>query len=389
MNSSIKDTFVKNNLGRVVKLYLLLTLSLLFAEDFSYSYKVSTSKPYVKEGVILTVDLNQTNHDIVLLFDFDLKKSNKYTFQRLDVKETDSYHSAKARYSYLVYPLEAGKLTINFKLTKKVTNDDSVAYSFSGDRDNVKTLSTKDTKVDLKPLKLNVLALPKGTQLVGDFKLKANFKQHKAKAYEPMALEISIEGEGYTPYLEEIIPKSSLYTLFKDSVKKSTHSTNGTKSSIVYSMALSASKSFSLKSINIKAFNPKTKKPYILNIAKQHFDIEPMNATSLVDKKNNPKAFTTDWSWLTTLLGYIVVFISGFVSSMAWRSRAKVLKNTTKPNPLKAKIDSCKSQKELLQLLISTDAKKFLPHIEKLEKSLYGDAKIDLGKLKREIKKNC
>jgi len=114
-----------------------------------------------------------------------------------------------------------------------------------------------------------------------------------------------------------------------------------------------------------------------------------MNATSLVDKKDNPKAFSTDWSWLTTLLGYIIVFISGFISSMVWRNREKVLKSTTTLNPLKAKIDSCKTPKELLQLLISTDAKKFLPHIEKLEKSLYGDAKIDLGKLKREIKKDC
>ena len=378
---------MKNNLGSVVKLYLLFALTLLFAEDFSYSYGVSNVKPYVKEGVVLTVDLNQTNSDIVLLFDFDLQKSSKYSFQRLDVKETDNHHNTKARYSYLLYALESGDLNVKFKLVKKITNDDSVAYSFSGDRDNVKTLATKDTKVDLKPLTLQVQALPKGTQLVGDFKLKADFKKHKAKAYEPMAFQISIEGKGYAPYMKELLPQSNLYTLFKERpIKKSTYSINEIKHSLLYPMALSASNSFTLNSISIKAFNPKTKKPYSLNIAKQYFDITQINATTLVDKKDNPKAFTTDWSWLTTLLGYLIVFASGFLSAIIWKTRGGRFKVKEEENPLKDKIESCKNQKELLQLLISIDAKKYLTIIEKLESSLYKNAKIDFKKLKRESK---
>jgi len=147
---------MKNNLGKKVSLiFVMLTLTLLYAEDFTYSFHVDNNQPYVKEAVILTLDLNQSNHDVVLLFNFSILKSKDYSFQRVDIKESDSYHHAKVHYVYLLYPLKSDDIKINFKLLKKVTTDESVAYSFSGDRDNVKGLVTKDTHITLPPLHLN------------------------------------------------------------------------------------------------------------------------------------------------------------------------------------------------------------------------------------------
>jgi len=144
---------VKNNLGKLLSFFLL-GFFMLHAEDFSYTFKVDKQNPYVKEAVILTLDLDQTSHDKVLLFNFKIKKSDAYHFQRLDIKETDTGHHAQVHYEYLIYPLKSGKVNITFELLKKVTTEDSVAYSFSGDRDNVKGLVTVDTMVPLPPLHL-------------------------------------------------------------------------------------------------------------------------------------------------------------------------------------------------------------------------------------------
>jgi len=373
---------VKHNLGNVLKFYLLLSLTILFAEDFAYDIKVNTQTPYVKEPVLLTFDLNQTNHDIVLLLNFDLQKSDAYTFQRLDAKETDSHHDAKVRYSYLLYPLKSGDIPVSFHLLKKVTNDDSVAYSYSGDRDNVKGLVTIDTEVVLPPLHLQVKALPKGTKIVGDFNISGKIHKHKAKAFEPIPMQIEIKGEGYTPLLDNIIPKESPVTLFQEKpIVHEVQTQQGTKSTVIYPLAFSHDQSFDLAPIEIQAFNPKTQSTYTLKIPAQHIDVVKEDASLLLDKVDSPKAFSTDFSWLTTLLSYLVVFVAGYLSALTlkWRKKEKASVQSL----LQEKIMHCKDARSLLQLLMATDSKKFSSTIEDLEKGLYKNAKINLNTLKQ------
>jgi hypothetical protein len=61
----------------MIKLFIALSFVLLSAEDFTYDFHLDKQDPYLKEPVILTLDLKQTNHDIVLLFNFDLRKSDE------------------------------------------------------------------------------------------------------------------------------------------------------------------------------------------------------------------------------------------------------------------------------------------------------------------------
>ena len=133
---------MKNSLGSI--LFLLLS-TLIYGKDFIHDIRVDNENPYVKEGIVLSLELNQTNPDIVLLFNFDIKKSKDYEFRRLNSIEHDTYHNAHLKYIYLVYPLKEGHVEVEFNLLKKVTTDESITYSYSGDRDNVETLVTKDT----------------------------------------------------------------------------------------------------------------------------------------------------------------------------------------------------------------------------------------------------
>jgi len=384
MNLSIKDTSVKHNLGKILKLFIALSFVLLLAEDFTYDFHLDKANPYLKEPVILTLDLKQTNHDIVLLFNFDLCKSADYFFQRLDTKETDTHHNIQIHYVYLIYPLKSGEIKLSFDLVKKITTDDSVAYSFSGDRDNIKGLVTTDTKITLPPLPLSVKDLPENTTLVGDFSLTHTFTKHEAKAYEPIPFQVKIEGSGYPPLVDTLLPKDLNITVFKETpIVHSTHSKQGTKSSVIYPMALSSTNSFDLSPITIKAFNPKTMKHYALTVPKQHFNISKIDVNTLVDKTDNPKPLQNDWSWLSSLLGYLIVFAAGYLTAISMKWKKKILPQND--DPLKVKIEACKDERSLLQVLMAGNSKKFARSIEKIENSLYGNGKINFKKIKEEV----
>ncbi len=377
---------MKHTLGKVI--FLLLGFLFLQAEDFSYAFHVDKTHPYVKEPVILTVELNQTNPNIVLLFDFDLIKDPSYTFQRIDSKETDTQtgqglHHAKVKYVYLVYPLMSGEIAIHFKLTKKVTTDESVAYSFSGDRDNVKGLVTTDTDIPLPPLKLAVKPVPSGTQVVGDFTLAYRLKQTKAKAYEPIPFQVTLQGTGYPP-LVTLLPKDVNFTLFSETpILRSKAGYSGTQNVVHFPMALSHNEDFTLPKIVIKAFDPKKKKTYELTVPEQRFEVSKVDKKTLVDKIDNPKTLKTDWSWLRSLLTYMLVFAAGYLTAVSFKWTKKT--QSRSEDPIKEKIRQAKDAKALLQLLLAHDPQRFASSIQTLEDSLYGHGKINLRKVKEEV----
>ncbi len=385
MNLSIKDIYVKHNLGKrsLHLFFLFLSFLTLQAEDFTYTFNVDQPAPYVKEPIILTLDLNQTNHDVVMLFNFNINKSEDYTFQRLDIRETDTHHNARIHYVYLLYPLKSGDINITFNLIKKVTTDESLAYSFSGDRDNVKTLVTTDTQIDLPPLQFKVKPLPEGTVLVGDFALTYAIKKHQAKAYEPLPFQVSIKGKGFPPLIETLLPKEGNFTRFTEKpIVKSVVTRKGTQSTVTYPMALSHDKSFTLSPIVLKAFDPKREKSYTLDIPSQQFDIEQVDTHRLVDTVDAPDIAKEDWSWLSTLLGYIVAFFAGYITALSWKWNKK--KRQKENHPLIQKIRNCKDEKALLQVLIAADNTHFTSSIEKLEAFLYGNGKINFNKVKQD-----
>lgn len=378
---------MKNNLGKYAFLsiyFCILGSTLLHSEDFNYTFHADKKNPYVKEAVLLTLDINQTNPNKVLLFNFDLVKSDDYVFQRVDTKETDTYHNVQIRYIYLIYPLRSGEIDLNFTLLKKATTDESVSYSFSGDRDNVKGLVTVDTPIALPPLRLQVQTLPEHTRLVGDFSLTYTIKKHQGEAHEPLPLQIRITGKGYPPLLNTLLPHEGNFTRFTESpVVSSLASTKGSQSTVTYAMALSAKQSFTLAPIQIKAFNPTTEKSYLLEVPEQYFNIHEIPTAQLVDTIDSPDILKEEWSWLRNTLGYLMVFIAGYLTAVSVKWSPKTRKE--KYNPLKEKIEKCNSEKALLQLLISREQKDFTHTIEKLESSLYGDGKINFKRVKQDL----
>ena len=378
---------MKKNHGSPMRQFILLIViaAACFAGDFSYTFTLSTRTPYVKEAVIMKLDLVQTDHSKVLLFKFSPKKSDDYEFYRLGMKEEDAYHAAKIHYTYLIYPKKPGKIKIDFDLIEMVTTDEKVAYSFSGDRDNIRGLNKTDIPIDLPPLELRVKALPEGTDLVGDFTLHYSIKKKHAQSFEPLPVTITIEGEGYPPVLSRIIPESKHYTIFSEKpIVQSSKSEKGNKSRVVYSFALSAREDFDLPEIILKAFNPQTRHSYELKIPRQHFRITRPKPEELVDKVDAPRPLQSDWSWLGTLLGYLIAFGAGFLTakSLKWK-RSKGTDNDTPA--IESDIEAIDDPKTLLALLAATDSKRFQKQIEALEKKIYGKKGRSLKQIKQDI----
>ena len=369
-----------------LKLILLLYgTTIAYGGDFTYKFSLSSSAPYVKEAVIMKLDLVQTDHSKVILFKFTPKKSDDYTFHRLDMKEEDAYHAAKVHYTYLLYPKRSGEIKIHFKLIEMVTTDEKVAYSFSGDRDNVRGLNKTDIPIDLPPLKLQVKPLPKGTQLVGNFTLDYKIQKEHAEAFEPIPFTVTIKGTGYPPVMHTMIPKQEKFTLFKEApIIHSSRSIRGTQSSVIYPYAISAGESFDLPALVIKAFDPKTRKSYELGIPKKHFVIKKPAISTLVDKTDTPKPLQNNWGWLYNLLGCLIVFAAGFMSAklIKWGHFAKPVLH---PDSLSEEIRHAADHKALLALLVATDSKRYKESIEKLEKHLYGKKNISLKQIKKAL----
>lgn len=376
---------MKNSLGkRVITIFIFFSICLLYGSGFTTHASLDKESAYIKEPVILTFDIKQTDYAKVMFFDFTLKESEAYEFHRLDAKEEDSYQNAQVHYTYLLYPLKSGRIDIGFELIQKVTTKEDVAYSFSGDRDNVKGITTTDTSIGLEPLRLQVKPLPAGTLLVGNFTLSHVLKRHEANAYEPIPFSVEIKGSGYPPVIKDLFTSTKEYTLFKEAPEiNSIRSAKRTDNTVVYPMAISAAKSFTLDLIKIKSFNPKTQKSYTLTIPEQTFKITPVTSSTLVDKVDSPAPLkATDWSWVGTLLAYIVVFFSGFLTarSVQWYKKEKI-----KHDPFIEKIMQTNDPKTLLALLIAEDSKKFVSVIEKLESHIYGKKPLDLKAIKKEL----
>jgi len=381
---------MKKNLGNSIIRYLvsLFVLTLFIYGDtsvldgFNIDFKLSKNNPYIKEPITLTIDINQTAKSSVMLFKFDIKKSKNYTFNRIDIKTKDDYHNVKITYIYKIYPLKSGNININFDLLQMVTTDEKIEYSFSGDRDNIKALDKIDIPISLKPINIKVKALPKDTQIVGDFSLDYKIKEDSVKSYEPIPINITIKGKGYLPLDLNLIPKSSKYSLFQEVTSK--------KYLVNYSLAISSKSSFDLDDIIINGFNPKLEKSYKLIIPKHHFSITTPNISEVVDNIDSPKSLNSIsnnyWSDILSFFKYLFIFAIGFLTAKLIEFyRVDNIIDSLNNDTILSKIKSSKSEQELLKILISLNDIKYKEDIYLLDNLLYGDKKGSFSDIKKSL----
>lgn len=363
----------------------LFCLQLLYADDIAYSFKSSKQTLYLNEPLILEVNITQIDNSKVMLFKFSPKISDTYSFHQIDFNEHEKYHDLQHQYTYLIYPQKVGEEVIEFDMIKSITDDDKVAYSISGDRDNVKGLVKEDIAVALDPIILKVKPVPQGVDLIGDFSLDYNIDKKETEAFDPVNLKVKLKGKGnLDPF--DLLNESSEYKLFTQKPSfKAFHSKEGTTTLLEWDYAISAEKSFILPQKVLKAFNPETETFYELTLPSFNIEVEKIDEEKLLDKVDSPaKVQSIDWSYITTFLSYVIVFLAGWLMPRDIL-RFKKKKEQSLEEQLEQKIGNSKSHKELLELLLLENKSQYREAISALEAVVYHNAKKSLSEIKKTV----
>lgn len=377
---------MKKNLGRIVFLLFLL-LNVLEANDLA-TYKLSTNKsdPFVKEAVAITFEAVQKDHTDNMMFSLQPKKSDTYEIILLNKKnETKQKHHAHIIFTYLLFPLKAGNITVHFDFTIRTASDSAIAQSVIDDHDDSIGVNTHDTTVKIKPLLLHVKELSKETDLVGDFSLKEKIQRTTINQYQSLSIIYTLEGEGYESGSFQPIHPINGVTMFSETNTIYAKATkNGYKIKRQYIYALSAKESFTIPAVNVKAFSTKKEQYYTLKTPQHHITVTKIDTSKLLDNEEYPQSKSiVDIGKIKDFLIYILIFFTGYLTAKLQSTPLKKRKNDS--IALQA-VKKSQTPKELLFALINNHLENnFAKEVEILEDMVYNNANHNFNTIKNKL----
>ena len=369
---------MKKNLGRIALLFLLCLAPLYAKELASYTMQVSKTDPYLKEAVKITFTTKQLDHSTNMFFFLKPKKSSDYAIYLLKKESKElSYHNSMSTFVYILFPLHAQSITLNFDFTVKTASDQAVKQAYVADHDDSIAISMNQHKIKIKPLTFTVIPLKQHVDLVGDFELHSKIDKETINQYESVNLLYTLQGKGYSDENLTLLPSIVGVTQFfeDDSLpKKLTESGFHIKKRFIYS--LSAKENFTVPAIELKAFSPKKNRYYTLTSPSYKIEVKKIPMASLVDKEESPHAQKLiNWQKLQEFFIYIFIFSLGFLTAKFSQSTLFKLKKER----LFQDIQESKNPKELMILLLNRyknrDIDNFIEDLERFEYKKEGNFK--------------
>ena len=377
---------MKKNLGRILFTLILFFISANAQNLAEYKLVTNKTSAYVKEAVVITFTATQLNHTDNMMFSLHPKKSNDFKIILLNKKMDDKEHqSSDTVVTYLLFPLKAKEIAVNFDLTIRTASDNAVAQSYVDDHDGSVGVQTNDTKIEIEPLHIKVKKLAKNIDLVGDFKLKKKLQNSAINQYESTNVVYTLSGTGYDNKNIRPIKKIKNVTIFSevnDIYTKLTLAGYTIKREYIY--ALSAKNNFTIPKTTLRAYSPKRGIYYTLAIPKQIITVTKIETSTLLDKEDSPKDRPSiDFEKFKQFLIYLMIFISGYITALNTPKKIKKRLTFQKHDA----IQRAKTPKELLSVLTNSyDLQEMHYEIKLLEELVYKENKsIDFKKIKAEI----
>ncbi len=360
---------MKNALGKII-IFIYFGSVLLASPLATYTLNASNNNPKLKEALEIKFTAIQKNHEDVMFFFLEPKKSPDYKILLLkkDSKEL-SYHNKKTTFSFLLFALKSGSVKVDFDFTIKTASDKAVAQVYEGSRDNVKWIETDNTKIKINPLVLNVEKLAWHVDLVGNFKLTSTIDKTDIDAYESTNIKYHLIGVGYDDIDIDFIKKPKGVKLFCDKTQHNTKTTkDGYKIDMEYNYALIHTKSFNVEEKEIKCYSPKTDTYYTLKTKPYTINVSKLGTQTLIDKEDFPKK-KEPFKHLKDFFIYVLIFTAGYLSAYFMPT------NTKKRKERLEDIKSAKNAKELLFILMHNYQNHNLDNFNKeLENIVYAKA---------------
>jgi len=375
---------MKKNLGNLL-LFLLLSSFLQANTLATYKLFAKKTDAYVKEPIEITFIARQKDHANNMFFLLEPKKNPDYEIKLLKKITNNNKHDSLVTFSYVLFPLKAKKINLNFDFIIQTVSDQALAQSSIDDHDGSKAVQIDNsTKIHIKPLIINIKKIPQDVDFIGDFTLQSQCSSKKITQYDDANIIYTVQGVGYKNDTNNILNTLSNVNQFSDMHDEYSRLTkDGYRSKRIYTYALSAKENFTIPSLHLKAFSYKTHKIYMLEAPSYPIEVTKINPLTLLDKKDSPKTedlFKTETFKQYSI--YLLLFIFGFVSA---KFSDMSLKREKKKKSFQD-IKETTSQKELIMLLINKyqayDIKDF---VNELEKSEYQKSTQSFSSIKKEL----
>ena len=385
MKKSIKDTQMKKSLGKIFFILLLLLSYANAADLASYKLLANKTEVYEKEAVVVTFEAIQQDHTDNMMFSLEPKKSSAYKIILLHKQTDDSkHHATHTTFSYLLFPLKAQDISIDFTFIIRTASDQAVAQSYVDDHDGSIGISTHNTIMKIQPLILHVKKLQKQVTLVGDFSLKEHIDKTKINQYSSVNIVYKLSGKGYEdknfqPIKQ--IPDVSLFSEKNDLYFKASSQGYLIKREYIY--ALSAKKNFTIPALTLSAFSPRTHKYYTLSTPSHHISVKKIDTTKLLDNEEYPKEKELiNSSEVKQFFIYIFIFLGGYITAkfQTFPRKKKAISKELK------EIQKAQTPKALLFVLINTNLqKRFQKQGAMLEEMVYNNTQHNFNNIKNTI----
>ena len=362
---------MKKNLGKIIILLLALYNGVFASELANYKFTVNKKEAVVKEPVEITFTARQQEHKNAMFFFVRPHKSSNYTIKLLTKTIDDkAYHNTTATFKYLLFPLHAKKIKVDFDFTVKTASDKSIANAYVEDHDDSKSIQMDVHTLKVNPLIINIRPLAHKVDLVGDFTLNSKIDTQNINQYGNVNLYYILQGSGFDEASLTILHPIKNVTLFSDISTLYKHlSTHGEEFKRNYIYSLSATKSFTIPAVILQAYSPTKHKYYKLQTPSYHINVHKVDTSKLIDAQEAPKKEPfISFKTLKQTFIYLFVFLSGYLL-------AKLTQNGLFPKKKERKfqdIRNAKSPQELVNILLqSYEHYKLHSYIDELERLAY------------------
>lgn len=376
---------MKKNLGKIIIILSLIHTGLHATQLATYKLYADIKEAYVKEAIKITFVAHQKEHSKVMYFFLNAKKSDDYKIKLLTKTiEDHSYHDTTATFTYILFPLKAKVIKVDFFFTIKTTTDKGVAHAYVEDHDDSKGIDLEVSKVKVKSLKLTIKPIIYNVALVGDFTLTSTIDKKDINQYENTNLYYTINGIGYAEDNINFIHNIKNVTLFSDTnnlIHKLTK--NGYLLKKEYLYAISAKNDFNISEVNIRAFSPKTEHFYFLKTPKYKIKVTKINSAFLLDKEESPKHTKfINIQILKNYSIYLFIFVSGYILAKIMPSNIFQIRKNKKFQDIK----NSSTAKELIFVLLKNYSNKNInQYISKLEIIIYANGDNHFKEIKNDI----
>ncbi len=367
---------MRQNRGRLLALVLLFMSTFLFAvEPYTWSLTMSKNSVYVDEAVEIEYTCSFQDQAYLHVIKFTPEQENEaYRLLPLGVIEKTRDGRRSDTYRYVLFPKKPGQQSFDFHALMRKTTKASIENSVIG-RDNVEDYSFIDTKVALPTVVLDVSAHQES--LTGQFSLNVTLDKNEVKAYEPVHLDIHVQGEGDFDQMQDIVLVIDGVKVFSEVGEKHYKLTeNGFQGEWEQKFSLVGAKNFTIKPIELSYFNIVKRERVLLR--SERFDVSVKEAYTKEELLDDLEDQSSSW-WSWSYLNYLFTFILGVVLGR-YALHFKDIKKS--PEGFIAEIEACSSVNTLLTKLVLNGDTRFSPLIQKYDAL---GSKASLKELKKEI----